>query len=214
MQKLVGSIAPCEVHADGRVYLVRRPKVGEAISILETCEAVVEGDALAWRNLRRIASPWLGLGLGLLVFSRMYPPKEAVQLLLDLLKWGFGEQHAESAEKTEARAKDVGYGRLVAIYADRFKVTPTHVLMHEDWPVFTAMTAELDSLRAMEQISNASWYAGAKTGNLDSIERRAFGERVLPPEDPWPEERVQRQYKAIRVWREKQEKRAARKADA
>lgn len=190
---MIAALLPVEVEVEGRLYLVRRPVVREAMAIAEYAAYVADDDARA--TLREFVGQWLGPDLTKALFAQT--PNELAMRLVDLIRWETGEEKEGGGE--------VDWAYLIAKYARFYRVSPEQVF-DTSWPLFLSWAAQMDRLRAEEQITNAEWYAGAKTGSMDSVIRRAGGIRPTfeEPEimkDPaW----LERQREVIQRIRQKQ----------
>jgi hypothetical protein len=191
---------PSEVWVDGRLYVVRRATVGEAFAVLAASE-----DEAAWPSVERMARAWLPVGLGAVIFSKVYGRALALSMLSDFLRFGLPEpedpKQTSDHDKTVRKAQEVGAMKLVATYAHAFHVAPS-VVLSEPWALFVGMLGEIDRVRAVDQADSIGWYAAVKSGKAENIYRRAFGDAKRPDLEVMDDERFARHMESARRYRE------------
>lgn len=199
MRELLASITTREVLCGGRIYRVRPPTVREALVVM----------SFDWDLTREVCTPWLGVRLGSYLFADDSPRGEVYAFLLKLLSLGVIDhaRHERDKKHLEKRQREVRWFEIVAEYARGYSMPPASVL-DESWPFFVAQYAQLDRQYAREMLRNAAWYAGVKTGKLDSVQRRAYDIQVARIEVPesMNEEWQKRQLEKIRNLRQKEAK--------
>lgn len=196
---VVRSLNPVEVRVEGRVYEVRRPTVLQALTVLESVEAMREGDESAWTELKCLIGSWLPLGLSSMLLS--WGPA-SVKLLGELLAVGMPESHESDEKKVKKKARQASWPEVIAEHATAYRMKPEEVLS-QPWPFFVLMHAEIDRQRAREQLRNWESAAGAQTGKIDSLIERSDYKTVEEIPESMNDEWYERQMGAARAWRER-----------
>ena len=150
---------------------VRGPSTREALTILSTYRSASrEGDEA--RLFRTTVYGWLGMRTG----SHILRSDRPVDVVLELLAFGIADrgEHEKKKDQLQARAKEVGWHEIFAEYRAAY---PGSRPEDEPWAYFVGQWFEVDKVRARDQLRQANWYAGAKTGDLESIIEAAGGHR-------------------------------------
>lgn len=207
MRALVAALTSCEVEMEGRLHLVRRPTVQQAVTVLAFAEAIQDGDASGWGELRRTVFAWLPLRLASEIVC--FEPADLIQALANLLSAGLpdAKRHESDEQVVKQAARRSSWFEVIGNYAAAFGIDPEAVLSRR-WTLFVAEYAEIERLRAVRQLENAAWYAGAKLGKMDDVAKRAYpGDPVynfVEPEIMRDPEWKARQLEVIRKNRQKQ----------
>jgi len=193
MFDVVRSLVPVEVHVPGLgVYTIRRPTLQEALTVMAGAED-------GWDDIRVVVGKWLPLRLSSALMAA--GPSEAIPALLSLLSVGIPIRHENDEKRLKRKLREMSWWEVVAEYATWRRMTTDEVLS-EAWPAFVAMHAEMDRMRAREQLRAWEAAAGAQTGKIDGMIERA-GYEIAEYDEPesMNDEWFDRQMNAAKAWR-------------
>ena len=230
MQALAATLTPrlVRLRPDAEPVRVWPPSLRTAILLLAAQSRLELEGARAWDLLEQTARAWLPEGAAAEIFERDVPRLKIVAALSELLAVGAEDKGAHERRSREAQRKaaKTSWSRVLARYRHFYNCGSLEDVLGEPWPLWLRQHEEIGVLTARAQLQQAQWYAGARTGGLDSVMERAdlpgqgqageegpeTPEKYTPPWEQegiskaaWQQKKMQEAFNVKKRWQEKAE---------